>query len=92
MAVTPDSPLQATTDREVQHARVLRIALGTALCLLVSQMLGWSLSFLAPVITLFVLAMPKPSPGLVGGIKLFLAVVLASYSGFALLPLLASWG
>jgi hypothetical protein len=43
--------------------RILRLALGTALCLLFSQTFAWPLSFIAPVLTLFMLALPLPPPG-----------------------------
>ncbi|MGI9326365.1 MAG: DUF2955 domain-containing protein [Pseudomonadales bacterium] len=68
--------------------RTLRLALGTALSLWCSQAAPWTLSYLAPVITLFVLALPQSAPGIGGGIKLFLALVLSVWGGLALLPLL----
>ena len=65
---------------------MLRMALGTALSLCVSNMAGWDMAYIAPVVTSVVLALPKPSPGIGGCIKLFLALVVATYSGFVLLP------
>ena len=51
----------------------MRLAFGTALSLWVSQAVGWSISYIAPIITMFLLALPlsRPKP------KLFIAVVLA---------------
>jgi len=43
--------------------RILRLALGTALCLAFSQVAAWPLSFVAPVLTLFLLALPLPPLG-----------------------------
>ena len=40
--------------------RILRLALGTALCLAFSQVAAWPLSFVAPVLTLVLLALPLP--------------------------------
>jgi len=40
--------------------RILRLALGTALCLAFSQAASWPLSFIAPVLTLVLLALPLP--------------------------------
>jgi hypothetical protein len=40
--------------------RILRLALGTALCLAFSQIAAWPLSFVAPVLTLVLLALPLP--------------------------------
>ncbi len=68
--------------------RVLRLALGTALALWFSQAAGWSLSFVAPVFTLLILALPLPAPGFKAGIKFVLALTLAIYAGLILLPLL----
>lgn len=78
----------AALERSIQHVRVLRLAFGTTGCLLVSQMVGWQFSYIAPLITLFVLSLPSPSPGLGGGLKLVIALSLGTYSGVLLLPLL----
>lgn len=86
-------PTRATTvqtpdDASVASTRILRLAVGTAISLWISQAVAWDLSFLAPVITLFLLALPlsRPKP------KLFIAVVLALtlsiYASFIFLPLL----
>jgi hypothetical protein len=72
----------------IASVRILRMALGTALSLWVSQVGGWSMSFVMPIFTMFLLALPQPAPRLVGGIKFVLALVLAVYAGLLLLPLL----
>ena len=72
----------------VASTRILRLAFGTALSLWISQVIGWTMSFIAPVITLFLLALPlsQPKP------KVFLAVVVALivsvYGSFIFLPFL----
>ncbi len=73
--------------------RILRLALGTALALLVSQVVAWPLAFIAPILTLTILALPLPAPRLAMGLKLVLAMVLPMLAGLALLPLLqqARW-
>jgi hypothetical protein len=72
----------------VASTRILRLAFGTALSLWISQAVGWSMSFIAPVITLFLLALPLPQPKP----KLFLLVVVALtvsvYGSFIFLPFL----
>ena len=62
--------LQAIADR-----RILRLALGTSLSLAFSQAAGWPLSFMAPIITLVILALPLPVLSLKMGIGLFIAVM-----------------
>ncbi len=73
---------------DVASVRILRLSLGTALSLWVSQAGGWSMSFVMPIFTMFLLALPLPAPRLAGGIKFVLALVLAVYAGLLLLPLL----
>ena len=72
----------------VASTRILRLAFGTALSLWISQAVGWTMSFIAPVITLFLLALPLPKPKP----KIFLLVVVALtvsvYSSFVFLPFL----
>ena len=73
---------------DIASTRVLRLAFGTALSLWISQAVGWSISFIAPIITMFLLALPlsRPQP------KFFLLVVVALtlsvYGSFVFLPLL----
>jgi hypothetical protein len=47
----------------VAARRILRLALGTALALLISQVINWPLSFVAPVLVSVLLALPIPAPG-----------------------------
>jgi hypothetical protein len=72
----------------IASVRILRLAFGTAASLWVSQAIGWSLSFLAPVITMFLLAMPLPRPKF----KFFAVVIIALlgsvYGSFMFLPVL----
>lgn len=77
----------------VAARRILRLALGTSLCLLVSQILNWPLSFIAPVLTLMILALPLPAPGLKKGLVLIIALLAPVTLGLGLVPLLqhARW-
>ena len=77
----------------VAARRILRLALGTALSLSVSQMVGWQLSVSAPVFTVLVLALPLPAPGLRTGIALVVALLAPWIAGRARLPVreLARW-
>jgi len=70
----------------IAHVRILRLAAGTGLSLWVSQAVGWSLSFIAPVMTLFILALPLPALKLKQGIMFLAAMTLSMYSSLLLLP------
>ncbi|NOQ90129.1 MAG: DUF2955 domain-containing protein, partial [Gammaproteobacteria bacterium] len=73
--------------------RILRLALGTALSLCFSQIINWPLSFIAPVLTMFILALPIPVLTFKKGIVFILALVLPMIAAMALLPFLqyARW-
>ncbi len=77
----------------IASRRILRLALGTALSMGFSQIIGWPISFIAAVFTMFMLALPLPAPTLKSGIKFVLALVIPAYAGILLLPLLeyARW-
>ena len=85
-------PTRATTTAAIPvrsstaNTRILRLAFGTALSLWISQAVGWTISFIAPIITMFLLALPLPKPNP----KLFLMVVVALtitvYGCFVFLP------
>lgn len=86
---TRAASITAIPDRSpVASTRILRLAAGTAVSLWISQAVGWTISFIAPVITIFLLALPLPSPKP----RLFLLVVAALtisvYGSFMFLPLL----
>lgn len=73
--------------------RILRLALGTALCLWASQVFAWPLSFVAPVLTLMLLGLPMPAPSLKMGIGIVVALLAPMLLGMLLLPVLqhARW-
>lgn len=72
---------------EPDTRRILRLAVGTTLSLWVSQIGGWSISFIAPVLTMFLLALPLPAPSLKQGIGFVVALAGSVYAGLLLLPL-----
>ena len=76
---------------EIAHVRILRLALGTALSMWVSQAVGWGMSFIAPVMTLFILALPLPALTLTMGIKFLAAMTLSMFAGLLLLPWLLDY-
>lgn len=86
-------PAQAVPRHPVAGRRTLRLALGTALCLWFSQAYIWPLSFISPVMTLFILALPMPAPGLKQGIKFVVALIGPLFLGMTLLPFMehARW-
>ena len=77
----------------VAARRILRLAFGTSLCLLVSQVVNWPLGFIAPVLTLTLLGLPFPAPGLKKGIVFVAAILAPMLLGLWLVPLLqhARW-
>ncbi len=72
----------------ISSVRILRLALGAALAIMVSQLAGWDLSFVAPVFTILILSLPLPAPTPGKGLRFVLALSLGIYSGFLLLPVL----
>jgi hypothetical protein len=72
----------------IASVRILRLALGTAVSLWFSQAVGWQMSFIAPVFTLLVLALPLPALKLKQGLAFILVLAAALYSGMLLLPML----
>jgi len=73
--------------------RILRLATGTALSLWFSQAVNWPMSFIAPVLTMFILALPLPPPKLKQGIVFVIALIVPLIAAMSLLPLLmhARW-
>lgn len=73
--------------------RILRLALGTALSLWFSQVMAWPLSFIAPILTMFILALPIPALKLRQGIGFVLALLGPMTAGMLMLPFLhqARW-
>lgn len=71
---------------DIASVRILRLAFGTASCLWFSQAIGWSMSFVAPIITLFVLSLPIPMPKFKFGAGLIIALWVAMAAGTLLLP------
>jgi len=92
-------PIEAVTANRgaVMHPvaarRILRLALGTALSLCFSQAMAWPLSFIAPAMTLLLLATPLPAPSLKQGLTFIVALLLPSIASMALIPFLmhARW-
>jgi len=70
----------------IANVRILRLALATALSMLFSQIINWPLSFIAPVFTMFILALPMPALSFKKGVMFVLVLVVCSYAGLALLP------
>jgi hypothetical protein len=83
----------ALTRHPAAARRILRLALGTSLCLLFSQVVNWPISFLAPVLTMFILALPLPAPSIKQGVMFVLALLAPMIVGLFVLPFLfhARW-
>ena len=73
---------------EIASVRILRLAVGTAISLWFSQAVSWPLSFVAPIITMFLLAVPMPAPKLKLGLGLCIVMAVSLYGGLLLLPTL----
>jgi hypothetical protein len=70
----------------IASVRILRMALGTALSMLFSQIVNWPMSFVAPVLTMFILSLPLPALKLDAGIKFALVFIVAIHAGLIFLP------
>ena len=88
---------RATLASDAMHPlaarRILRLALGTALSLWFSQAVGWPLSYMAPVLTMMILALPLRAPNLKQGIGFVFALLLPIIAAMVFLPFLwhARW-
>ena len=71
---------------DIAAVRILRLAAGTSLSLGFSQTVAWDMSFIAPVITLLLLATPLPAPTLKGGIAFVVVLSMSLFMGLLLLP------
>lgn len=95
MPTESDETSTETTARHPLAARrILRLALGTSLCLGITQaFLSSPLAFIAPLFTMMLLSLPLPAPGFKKGIVFILALLAPMVAGLALLPLLhhARW-
>ncbi|NKB34858.1 MAG: DUF2955 domain-containing protein [Pseudomonadales bacterium] len=78
---------------QVAQGRILRLALGVSLSLVFSQVVNWDISFIAPIVTMVLLATPMPAPGFKQGIGLLILLLLPIFAGIALIPFLyyARW-
>jgi len=74
----------------IASVRILRLALGTAVSLWFSQTVAWPMSFIAPVITMFILALPFPAPKLKGGLGLIAVLTISLHASLLLLPTLTN--
>jgi hypothetical protein len=88
MPIDATSKLQPGVRLTITNTRILRLAFGTALSLWISQAVGWSISYIAPVITLLLLAMPLPRPKAKFFAVVVLALVISVYGSFIFLPVL----
>ena len=76
---------------DIASVRIFRMATGTALCLLFSQVFAWPMSFIAPIFTLVILAVPIPALSLSAGIKFVLVFMVAMCAGLVLLPFMVHY-
>jgi hypothetical protein len=81
-----DTKLVANVGMDIASVRILRMALATALSMWFSQVVNWPMSFVAPVFTMFILALPLPALSFTNGIKFVLVLVGCAYAGLMLLP------
>jgi len=81
-----DTKAAALIGMDIASVRILRMALATALSMWFSQVVNWPMSFIAPVFTMFILALPLPELSFKNGVKFVLVLVVCAYAGLALLP------
>ncbi len=83
------SPQIAPVQRlAITNVRILRLAFGTALSLWISQAVGWSISYIAPILTLLLLATPMPRPKPKFLLVVVLALSISVFGSFIFLPFL----
>jgi len=87
------APSAVAARHPIAARRILRLSLGTSLCMLFSQVFAWPLSFVAPVLTMFILALPLPALKLKQGVGFVVALLAPMIVGMTLLPFLhyARW-
>ena len=78
---------------DVASRRILRMAVGTALGMWVSQAIAWPASFFAPLLAFVILALPLPRPTVKVALGFVLVLGASSFAGVLLLPFLqyARW-
>ena len=78
---------------DIASRRILRMALGTALGMWVSQAIAWPMSFVAPLLAFVFLSLPLPRPSAKMTLGFILAMSASSFAGAMLLPFLehARW-
>jgi len=81
-----DSRVSASAGMDIASVRILRMSLAMAMSMGFSQIVNWPLSFIVPVFTMFILALPLPALSLKNGIKFVVVLVVCCYAGLALLP------
>lgn len=77
---------ERSASMDIATVRILRLALGTALSLWFSQVVSWPLSFVAPIFTMLLLALPLPVIKPKGAIGLIVVLAVCTHGGLALLP------
>ena len=85
-AVASSQDVTESKKMSIASVRILRMALGTALSMLFSQIVNWPMSFVAPVLTMFILSLPLPALKLDAGIKFALVFIVAIHAGLIFLP------
>ena len=77
----------------VAARRILRLALGASLSVGFAQLIGWQLSFIAPILTCFILSLPMPVMRFKQGLVFIIALLAPMIAGLALVPFLmhARW-
>ena len=74
--------------RDIAAVRGIRMAVFTALCLVVVSMLKFPAPFLPPLFVSMLLMLPIPAPTLAGGLKFVVLMVISLGVGILLLPVL----
>ena len=77
---------QPATD--IAGRRIMRMAVGTALGMWVSQAISWPMSFVAPLLAFVFLSLPLPRPTAKMTLGFILVLAASSYAGVVLLPFL----
>jgi len=76
---------------DIASRRILRLALGTSLAMLFSQLQGGSMSFITAVFALVFLSLPLPRPSLKFAVGFVLVLAVSFFGGALIVPFLEQY-
>ena len=84
----PTEARAAKLPMDMASRRIIRMAVGTAFGMWVSQAIAWPMAFAAPLLAFVFLSLPLPRPTIKMSIGFILVLAVSSFAGVLLLPFL----